>query len=210
MTTTAVFAEIITVGMQTLAWIALAVWVIASWGDDANQCEVCIKNWLSVASHWAALMSVFVLAMAYTVGVIVDRVADTLLRKLAKLAKLACKMARWFKAGSAKKTKRKAGVETSRPDIAIMRLTVRYKGGQLNGFFEYVRSRLRIARSTVLNIVMGGIVASFAFRGSSRGLTIVIVASVVALAAAIYTWARIKRVYEKRLRQAFRMIESGG
>ena len=92
------------------------------------------------------------------------------------------------------------------PRFGQMRLYVLYKDGRLSGFLDYVRSRLRLARSTVLNILMVGIFGGLALRDSQTWLPIFILATVAALAAAVYAWARIKSVYQDRLEYAYWMI----
>lgn len=85
MTTTAIFAEILTVGFQALAWMALTVWVIVTWKVPECQAETMLEDWLAVAKDWAALITLLAVAFAYTAGVIVDRVADRLSHLIKKL-----------------------------------------------------------------------------------------------------------------------------
>ena len=72
MTTTAIFAELLVTGLQAIVWLVLASLSVAG------------LTWIDVGTvatrfkDWASLISVFVLGFAYALGIIVDRVADSL------------------------------------------------------------------------------------------------------------------------------------
>jgi len=69
MATTAVFAEILIVSLEVEAWLVLAL--LSVFGT----------RWIELAEvkDFATLLTVLVLALAYVLGIIVDRLADTLL-----------------------------------------------------------------------------------------------------------------------------------
>lgn len=183
MTTTAVFAEILTVGVQALVWMVMAVWVIIRWNDTSNLSLDQIKGWLGSVKEWTPLVSLAILTVAYSAGVVVDRVADSILGWV------------WPKPG--------AGATRSR------RLYVRYKGGQLIVFFDYVRSRIRVARSTVLNILLVTIVGCLALRDSAWLITFGL-AAVFVLSVTAFAWRRIERTYWLNLNDAVAMIKKDG
>jgi hypothetical protein len=68
MVTTAVVAEIVVAGLQAAAWLTLVVLTV--FGVD----------WIhpSDVADWTALITLLVIATAYMLGVIVDRLADNL------------------------------------------------------------------------------------------------------------------------------------
>ena len=67
MTTTNVFAELLIIGIETLAWIALLIFCLFGYG----WIDFSIFNNLAIAIPLAAA--------AYVLGIIMDRVSDTLL-----------------------------------------------------------------------------------------------------------------------------------
>ena len=70
MTTTAIFAEILIIGLQASVWLAL--FVIWSFRVEVGRID------LSPLKDWSALITVFVVASAYTLGVAIDRLSDGL------------------------------------------------------------------------------------------------------------------------------------
>lgn len=75
MTTTAVFAELLAVGLEAVAWLLLLVLALFDLSGIAG-----------ATGGWEALASVFVLGAAYVLGVIVDRISDSALGTLRKKA----------------------------------------------------------------------------------------------------------------------------
>lgn len=70
MATTAVFAEIIVVGLQAEAWLVLLVLLVAG-----------LPSWeTGTLSSWAALVTFAVVALSYVLGIVVDRLADSAYR----------------------------------------------------------------------------------------------------------------------------------
>lgn len=72
MKTTAVFAEIMAVGLQVMCWIALAFYAFGAFNTEAI-------DWATLGD-WSALITTAILALAYTAGVLMDRVADKVVR----------------------------------------------------------------------------------------------------------------------------------
>ncbi len=131
MSTTSVFAELLIVGIQTSVWIILLIFSFVGY-DWATTLLPKMKD-------WAILTTIIVVAIWYTLGIIIDRLAnaffvvfnpkDILLR------------GRWIR--------RKAAQGTSDARMLILA-----KEGQLFNFFEYMRSRIRIMRATVFNLIL--------------------------------------------------------
>jgi hypothetical protein len=120
MTTTAVFAEILAIGIQTV--IVLGVGLAAL---------IDIEPMMSGVESWTALATIAVLAIAYVLGVTVDRLADSLLGAFAARRP-----------------------DPERLDFGLARRRVLQASSPLATFLEYQRSRMRLMRGTVLNLVI--------------------------------------------------------
>src|SRR5437667_8840306 len=92
------------------------------------------NNWVHPAAvkDWSTLVTVLVLAAAYVLGVLVDRFADST---------MGCLVDRW-----------PVPVDTP-AGLAHMRLSLLARDDGVAKFVEYQRSRMRIARATVLNLL---------------------------------------------------------
>jgi 4-hydroxybenzoate polyprenyltransferase len=185
MATTAVFAEIIVVGLAAEAWIAVLVLAIfdTQWVD------------LAAVNQWAALVTVLVVAAAYVFGIIVDRIADSLAKRTAALIR---------------KLRSK---ERPKPPVPFKqkRLVVLQRGGEgVTKFLEYQRSRQRVARGTVVNVLLAipSVLAFLHWRtdASSWWLAGVLTVGVVALAASVYANERILNAYEDNLDLAYELV----
>ncbi len=189
MTSTAIFAEILVVGLQATVWLALLCLLIA----DQNGVHVgAITARLSGLKEWAALITTFVIGFAYTLGIIVDRIADSL----------------WSWINGVLISKADDSNKKPGPSVAKKRLEVMSKDDGLTKFLEYIRSRMRIARSTSLNLVLATVAAALLARhsGSLWVLTIIGSGSVLVIISA-YVSRRIGKTYDKRLNQAYKLVE---
>ena len=105
----------------------------------------------------------------------------------------------------ASQTERKERGEP-KEDFGNVRLTVFQWGSGMADFLEYQRSRLRVARSTVINAAMAGVFGTAAAWGKSY-------CPWIALGAAAVCWlawrafVAIDRSYNKRLRQAYELVK---
>jgi len=184
MTSTAIFAEILVVGLQAMVWLVLLGLFIA----DLNGLQVrSLVAGLSGLKDWAALITTFVLGFAYTLGIIVDRLADSILSSIEK--KLS--------------TQKKHSVS-----IPVKRLKVMKTAPEITKFLEYIRSRMRIARSTSLNLLLTTTIAALMARRLSGFWILTIVGTGLALVIiSAYVSRRISRTYDKRLSQAYDLVE---
>jgi len=87
---------------------------------------------------WETIVSVISLAFVYPLGLLVDQSADRLL--LGKTKRLRAKI---------------LGNQT----ITILELLLKAKDTRLTGYFDYLRIRIRISRSTMLNFTFAAIIA---------------------------------------------------
>lgn len=149
-------------------------------------------DWIepSALSDWVALVTIFVVAGSYVLGIVVDRFADSAHGQLGRV---------WPE----RPVDKPAG-------LAKMRLALLREGGALASFLEYQRSRLRIARATAVNAVLAapaavlfllartdiGAVWAFGVGAALLG---------VALASGL-AFRRIEFAYVTRLSDAYRLV----
>jgi hypothetical protein len=190
--TTAVFAEILIVGLQVEAWLALAL--LSVFGTDWIE--------LDPLKDFATLLTLVVLALAYVLGIIVDRLSDTLLDRFdaSKSGKRIKK-----RMSKSKKLELPAGV-------AIMRMTVMEASDGLTRFLDYQRSRWRIARATVLNLAIAGPVAAlYLLVGTEvdRAWALApIAAALVVIPITYFAGVRIQDAWVARLKDAYELVEA--
>ena len=227
MATTAIFAEILIIGLEAVVWLALLVASI--FGTDI----VPIQG----LKDWQYLIILFVVAIAYVLGILVDRVADTaflgVLRvrkeftKIRKELTKRCKskeVAERVKLNTLEKVAEifrsiKAAIrckskEEKRPTFSTMRLQILMQNDAVAKFLDYQRSRLRIARATAFNllfIIMTGIVFLFTrtdFSTSTIAWSAFV--GIVLLALSLYAPLRIEKAQTKNLEEAYNMIIGRG
>ena len=133
MATTALFVEILIIGFQSLTWMALLAASI--FGIDT----ISIYNF----TGWQTLLIMFALVVAYVLGIVVDRLADTAFSELRKFLQFI-----------APKLLKEDGEDKSLPSFAEMRLQILMQSDAVSKFMDYQRSRLRIARATVFNLLL--------------------------------------------------------
>jgi hypothetical protein len=194
LSTTAVFAEILIVGLQAEAWLALALLTVFG------------HEWLfelDGVNDFAALLTIVVLALAYVLGIIVDRLADTLLDSFEH-----------SRLGKRVKTKFMSKPEEPEPEprLSTMRMTVMAASDDMTSFLDYQRSRWRIARATVLNLVVAApVVALYLVYGTNLdGLwALVPVASALVLIPITYfAGVRIQDAWVARLKDAYDILQA--
>ena len=157
MQTTKLYVEYIVIGMETLIWIVLLVLLIIGKSAFAFF-DYCIQNLLT---------SLFMIGACYVLGLLTDRVADTLTDG------------------------KKKRIKSHYPIDASTSITVWQKIKQ-DTFAEFTLSRIRILRSTMLNFVLtgviGGLVAVYRYRNGVIGLwTIVFCGVIVQVARQAHT-----------------------
>ncbi len=195
MATTAVFIEILLVGIQAVIWMLMLLLIVVGPAEAKD------LPWDDIES-WAALLSFAIAGMAYAAGVIVDRLADSLFTLV--IGPIVCgdERKKWLK-----KSKNFWSKNAEKDDTVgngEKRLLVRQYGGDMTTFLDYVRSRLRIARSTALNLAL---VTTFAVCLTQDADARRLIAAVGALATGltVFAWKRINITWNDRLDQAFKL-----
>jgi 8-oxo-dGTP pyrophosphatase MutT (NUDIX family) len=118
LSTTAAVLEILIIGIQGVVWVGFALSAILG-----------VDIWLEGRELPDALLVAAIGLIAYALGVIIDRAADTLYVLV------------------------KSDLGPGLPPIPTMRLRMMELDDGRSRFLEYQRSRLRIARGTVLNLL---------------------------------------------------------
>lgn len=152
MQTTKLYVEYIVIGMEALVWIVLLVLLII--GKTAVVfLDYCIKNLLT---------SLFMIGACYVLGLLVDRIADTLTDG------------------------KKKQIKSHYPIEASTSITVWQKVKQ-DTFAEFTLSRIRILRSTILNFVLTGViamlVAAYRYHNGRLGVWAMIFFEIMAMVA---------------------------
>ena len=176
MATTALVTEILIVGLQAEAWIAM--FVLAAFGI----------GWVDLdgLQGWAALVTVLVLATAYVLGIVVDRLADNLFR---------------LRKGP------------DRPGFGRKRLAIMHASPGMASFLEYQRSRFRVARGTLANLYPATVAAALlVWRApvDERWIVLALGLGVATIVVTRRAAERIAEAYEKRLLDAYSIVKQAG
>ncbi len=180
-------AELLVTGLQAIIWLIFAclIGTGVDWIDADTPTQL---------KDWATLITVFVVALAYALGAIVDRIADSALSRIDKRWQR-----RWFDPGSKSKCPESKSLDERTSEA---RLQVLSQEQELNKFLEYTRSRIRLARATSFNLILITLTASillYRTNASWLGIIAVSIAGFVLVLASMYTWRRISRTYYKWL-----------
>jgi 8-oxo-dGTP pyrophosphatase MutT (NUDIX family) len=142
---------------------------------------------------------VLVLATAYALGIIIDRIADSTFRQFNE-TRVGRLNNRLFGEGS-------EGWVLPGPERA-MRTTVMHAGGGMAAFLDYQRSRIRVVRGTAVNALIGAVVAGVYFASQGRWGALVSVDAILVCVflVSIPVAERIRAAWLKGLRDAYRKI----
>ena len=183
MATTAIFAELLVIGLMVVAWAGLGV--IAFVGVPR----------LVPPQEWAVLATVAILALAYVLGIQADRLADTWTNELDDDLRATY-----------------VHPETRNYKSREMRLRIMKKGPpSAVVFLDYARSRRRISRSAIVNAGAAAVLSAVLLVSSiwlhlhvSRTLLFVVLAVSAALAlTSFYSWCRTGQMYFEELSRAY-------
>jgi hypothetical protein len=176
--TATVFAEILVIGFQTFAFIALAV--VALVGLPSSDPAT-----VDVVKAWGPVLAVPVLGIAYTLDVVMDRIADF--------------VTKW------QDNKLRKAVTGTGPKVTEMRHAILAKQEAVMEPLEYSLSRLRIARATSINAALILACASWIARTTGSSFWgVSAVASGLVSVATIYAWYDLASSYYKRVAGAYR------
>ena len=169
MTTTAIFAEVLAIGVQTAIILGIALSTIVDLGPLVSGLE-----------EWIALTTIGAVAITYVLGVAVDRLADSILGSLRR------------------RTKRHDSLQ-----FGEARLRVLERSSPVSSFLEYQRSRMRLMRGTVFNLVIAIPVVNLALVNSgidaAGAYALANLALVVAVAACWFAYVEIGAAQDRWL-----------
>lgn len=188
MSTTVVFVEFLIAGMQASAWLAVILLVIV--GPEP------LASVSTVLRDFAGLTTLVLVAIWYTVGIIIDQVGNVIftLLDIPGLLMRSALLKRLIE---------------MRPGLTV-RTAVLAEVGNVAGFLDYNRSRIRIMRATTLNVCLVEITLAivsvvcpeaFCVRFSARQATASIIAGVLFTGACIATLGAVEVGYDVYLEQ---------
>lgn len=180
MSTTSLFVEIIVAGVQATLWILLLLLTVNA---DLSPALAFLYKY----GDYSALFTTIALSLVYMLGILVDRLADTVCMFL-----------------YSKEEKKKA------KGIGKTRLRVLHASESMAKFLDYQRSRIRITRATVFNLTMLMIVGVFWIIAHRENLPYFLIpsysAGLICLAISIYVLRRIDEAHQDRLKDAMEIV----
>jgi len=157
---------------------------------------------LGAVKDFATLVTFVVLALAYVLGIIVDRLADTLLNYFEDTS-----LGDSIKGAMSKNTP-----PPKEPSLARMRMTVMEASDGLTRFLDYQRSRWRIARATVLNLAIAGPAAAL-YLGVGTNLhraweLVPLACALLLIPVTYFAGVRIQDAWVARLVDAYKIVDA--
>lgn len=132
MNTTAIFVELLVIGIQAAIWVVLFA---VSVDKDLPKMDISAR-----LHDWEGLVAVGVFAACYSLGILVDRLADVFF--LLTRPNL-------FIRNSPRLRRVHAKIGKSKSDVASLELA--FHEGKASEYFEYFKARSRITRALTLN-----------------------------------------------------------
>ena len=145
MGTTSLFVELLVIGLQGGAWLALVVLSVCerASGGSQEQGEAPGVAFLSSPIFWAV-----VAGLCYVLGIALDRVIHSLVFKCQE---------DWVRSDAA----RRVGTEVDRTTVRGVweraRIATLTANGKLPEYFGYFRHRVRVMRASTVNLLLIGI-----------------------------------------------------
>lgn len=170
MNTTLLFAEILVIGLQAGIWSVLLAGLLFGF------------EWLALLSipavqPFTAILIAVGLSIFYVLGIVVDRVADFALTRLEK------------------NIRNQFYPHLHNRSVSALRYEISKDKEYLNRQFEYIRSRLRIARASSLNFLIITILAVILLRNQVEYLLPVGIVGVLLTAGTFLAWVSITKSY---------------
>ena len=149
MSTTTLVVEIVIIGVQVSLWFGCLVLTFAwEW--------IAARN-VAIEKDWINILLIVTFAIAYPLGIAVDRVADVFFR--------------WWNDRTSQSKKKKSArmSKVSAVKRDLQRMVIYMTENRGSALIDYPRSRLRIARATTINgLVIGVSIAVLVIAQSSR------------------------------------------
>lgn len=133
MNTTLIFAELLVIGVEGLIWVVLLLLSLFGIGP--------IEEFLIFFEGWETVFYFILLSLTYVFGVILDRFADSLFRKMEEKI-------------------RNEIVGDLPENFVVIRYSLGKQNEYLNQQLEYTRTRMRITRASAINLPITAIAFS--------------------------------------------------
>ncbi len=184
MSTTAIVIEHLISGIQAFLWLSL--FLLTVFGVD----------WINLEylKDYATQLSIAALSIVYPIGILIDEVADCFLKK-------------W--SHRIKSTRlQKEGVTAKKEDVSVFLLLQATKDNFLTSYFNNVRMRIRISRSSAFNFfALSVAVITFTILRSSYSWETVLIEIVVGFfltSLAFWGWYRVTDTFAKQAARAYK------
>jgi hypothetical protein len=187
MSTTALVIEHLITGLQAAIWLSLLVLTAFGW------------NWinLTVLKDFTTILTFVGLAVVYPIGIFVDELADFVFKP-------------WMKRIRRKRF-RLEGFDPDDLDLTTMNLLQKTDDEFLKTYFNYIRMRIRVSRSTALNLALITVTALIftvvRFSHSQRFALIIFVVIFVGIlltALSAWVWCGVSDTFAKQTLRAFK------
>lgn len=179
MGTTVFFIEILIIGLQAVVWVAMLA--AALFGTRLSD--------LAAFQGWEASVTLVFLALAYSLGLLADRLADALFSPLDHRM-------------------RPSIIPDKEAPVWRMRLYLISRANGLTEFVEHSRTRIRIVRATAFNMLMLMASAAAVWIAGRTALSPVsmilfLLVGAAGVGVSFYAWRRMTKAYYKRMHQAY-------
>lgn len=188
MSTTALVIEHLITGLQSSIWILLLVLTLFGW------------NWISLKllQDLLPIITFIGLATVYPIGICVDEVAD-------------CIFTPWMKRIRDRRFKQE-DMDPDDSEITIMSLLRKTDDEFLKTYFSYIRMRIRVSRSTSLNLVFI-LISAFLFTLTrlshlkiySLLMSTLIIVGIISIAISIWVWYKVSDTFSKQTIRAYKL-----
>lgn len=187
MSTTALVIEHLITGLQAAIWLSLLILAAFGW------------NWinLSLLKDFTTIFTFVGLATVYPIGIFVDELADYAFKPWMKRIR--------------KQRFRLEGFDPGDLDLTTMNLLQRTDDEFLKSYFNYIRMRIRVSRSTAINLALITITSLIftvaRFRHSQEFALIIFIEVFVGIlltALSIWVWCEVSDTFAKQTLRAFK------
>lgn len=187
MSTTALVIEHLITGLQAAIWLSLLVLAAFGW------------NWinLSVLKDFTTILTFVGLATVYPIGIFVDELADFAFKPWMKRIR--------------KRRFRLEGFDPGNLDLTTMNLLQRTDDEFLKSYFNYIRMRIRVSRSTAINlalITITSLIFTIVRFRHSQGFALIIFIEVsvgiLLTALSVWVWCEVSDTFARQTLRAFK------
>ncbi|TYA97872.1 hypothetical protein [Seonamhaeicola marinus] len=184
MTTTQVFIELLITGFGTLAWIILIILGIN--GFDFS---------FLLQEEMPSILLLPITGLAYILGIIVDRIGFQI-----------------FKKKERKNIKKIFSEEDNNDSIKLKVVYIIQKSDHLKSAIDYNRSRLRLARSWIINFLMITVsLLLYCLVNLDKRPIVFLSLSIFSLIfcfLSFYTWSKLSSDYYKNIKSSYESLKS--